>query len=373
MMKISGSIMDRLLNCPASKNVPDIKIQVGDDTPARLGSAVHEVASYMINQNCEVVPDLKIFMEKWGLDDEDDLRFLSWQAKKSFDSVKAYAKIVGSELPFELETTGFFTVSGTADLIGIEEPDTLIECDYKSGRVEKDATNQLKLYAHGHLETVPEFKKLNKVKLITFWLRSGEIEVAETTRDDLKKWFKESVKKITESDEYHAGEHCYYCPRNQNCPSMQMQVYNTVQSIEGVQNHEITDEMFVDLYPRVKMLQKVIDNFNDIFRARLHVSPLTDSDGTKYYLNEIKKDKLDIKKSFNIIKEFFIENNIPPSEIDKSLSISKTKLLKAVNDNSPKGLKGAQKELLMARLREEEGAVKETFEHRLTKTKGAKI
>lgn len=365
MFVLSGSRMLRILECPASKDSEDIEIKFSDGKVTDIGTVIHEIAKWKVDNNTAVMPDLEPYIKRYGFDEKDvkDLTYLSFRVNDVIKLVKQNARIVATEESFSFEEE-VFTCQGTADLVAIENDDTLIILDYKSGYVERDASPQTKFYALGMLETKNEFLNFKKVKTIVAWLRTGTIDIVDYTRDEILNWWEQSLKNIMENDSYNPGTCCEFCPRRMNCPALQIATYNTVYSLMSTEVNQVSTKQLFDLYPHVKNLEKVIEQYHKLIRVEMLKGEQVDSNGNRFGLNTISIKTLDFGKSVPCIKTFFNANEIPLKEIDKALSISKSKVFDIIKEHSKRGVKTAKCEEFMA-ICAEQNAINESQQNRI--------
>lgn len=377
MKTIRCSHLPRIFACPASAKAPEIPIGGGDaGGPADLGSAVHAVMADYITGDLPLQEyDLSTYQRRFSLAEIDDLRWLSWRAKRMWDELAEELKVVSVEhqmrweLPDGLAPGMGVIIQGTADLVlevYAEEP-VLAILDWKTGHVDRDYANQAMGYLWLAYRFVRDIRPGQRYpalgKIITAWVRSGEIDVRYVTADDMLKWellLHQRLCGIT----YAPGECCEFCPLKRECSAKQQLVRATMNEMAPFAGNEpISPEKIVSLYPRSKLLEKALKNYKSLLREMVKESgSVSLGDGRELYLDDRSRDTIYYIQGMEAIAEA-VGKTVPEvnADLQDIITVKKKGLLDYVAKPAPKKEKGKAREDLMEALGEADAV--ETLEY----------
>ncbi|RKZ99050.1 MAG: hypothetical protein DRQ46_00040 [Gammaproteobacteria bacterium] len=359
--EIHPSSVARILKCGMSKNTPDTIID-SSSKPARMGSAMHEVLAHMISNNLEARPDLKPYLKKYDLADEDQLGYLTWAGFEAWKEIRDDIKVLGIEAQGIVHIQDDWAVTGTTDLYGETLTDELVVLDWKSSQAESDTESQLTAYAFLISKTLK--KNYETIKLITVWARLQTITIVDITAAELEK-FEDDLMESIVSDQYSPGDHCLYCSHQYECEAKSKMLISVSNDLQIKSDNSIAS--IIDLakqYPKVKILEQAIKDFKDIVKDHLkNNDPVLLDDGQYLGLSTRKTEKLVSDKAYEMIcEEIGIEVSESFNTFKDAISLNKSKALKIISDQAPRGEKKEAKAAFIEKLKEEKAmTVSETF------------
>ena len=155
-----------------------------------------------------------------------------------------------------LDLTAFIPeCMGTSDAV-IVGGDTVIVCDFKFGVHKVPATSsQLRIYALGVCELLSCLYDIQTVRTVIYQPRLGEVDEAETTRDELYAWATETLAPTAQMafegrGDFHCGEWCRFCRAKNQCRTLADRQMDLA-TYEFRQPPLLTDEEIADILARV--------------------------------------------------------------------------------------------------------------------------
>ena len=231
---LSASSAHRWLNCTPA---PYLEAKHPDTTSeaAEEGTAAHELAEHKLRQHLDM-PTTRPESE-WHNEEMDDYTdqyadHVMAELTRARDTDPAAFLSIEERLDFShIVPDGFGT--GDALILG---GDTLTIVDLKYGKgVEVSAVGnpQMRLYALGALATYGMIYDIDKVRMVIFQPRIGNISVDEITADELTAWAEDVVrpaaeKAIAGEGELQAGEWCRFCRHAAQCPALASEMFAPV-------------------------------------------------------------------------------------------------------------------------------------------------
>lgn len=231
---LSASSAHRWLNCTPA---PYLEAKHPDTTSeaAEEGTAAHELAEHKLRQHLDM-PTTRPESE--------------WHNEEMDDYTDQYADHVMAELTRarDIDPAAFLSIEerldfshivpdgfGTGDAL-ILGGDTLTIVDLKYGKgVEVSAMGnpQLRLYGLGALATYGMIYDIEKVRMVIFQPRIGNVSVDEITVDDLTAWAEGVVrpaaeKAIAGEGDLVAGGWCRFCRHAAQCPALAKEMFAPV-------------------------------------------------------------------------------------------------------------------------------------------------
>lgn len=228
LKRIRCSSLPLALRCGGSQRPLWTQINP-DNEAARLGSAVHEALAHlagaffddeMPNRLVELAERYRVLLE--GADSLSYLysrgasalqRLVDKLGEPDFVEHRIEATIPGTEA----------TLTGTMDL-GFVRGDTLYIVDHKSGRLEKDHSDQLRGYGYGAIPHISA--DIKRIGIIVVWLREDGSKPGQPridspvyyTPDQLEEWAATDLAGAVKWDgQFAPGDHCEHCPIRAGC------------------------------------------------------------------------------------------------------------------------------------------------------------
>ena len=239
---------------------------------------------------------------------------------------------------------------GRADVVGLEDAETVVVLDYKSGwRYLGEAVDSLQLLLYALMAARAWGAKRAKVGFIripadggrpyTLWARFDEFDLDAAG---------ERVSEVMQALEAHRegklerpqpvpGNHCNYCPAFRHCSEKRAQL----SMVAGLEiPDELTDELVAKLWTMMAQAQQVIDKAMPAFEeyARQHPIPL--EPGLVLSEVEVAREKLDSMKALPILGELL---GSEVAEMAVKRLLFKTGIYKALQVYVPEANKGRPK------------------------------
>ena len=369
-----ASAVPIMMACPASLEDAEIKIdRVGE--PAKLGKAVHSVCEEIVKT--DQISELRPFALENNVEDKmDDLEFLAHSAYRLWEGTKEQAGLKRYFRNPSVEVTDDFSfqavnqhgekvpvrIHGRADVQEIFD-DHAIVLDWKTGRKhdEYNYVGQMKAFA---VLAAAKSKQIKPVSTVLVWLRNGIVSPIVTfTREELKRWLIGFAKHdlFWDGKTYRPGPHCQFCPRYLACPARKKMLS---QSIELFSNTNVTEklggwlkepEKLAIAIDQAKLVAQVARGFVEQAKELLdghEPIPIPGKPGYGYAVVEGSSAvKILPRKAWPIIAE-----ELDEEDIETCVSISATKLKKALMDKAEHGQKAAFMKEMMEKL-EKAGAL----------------
>lgn len=335
-MKFHPSAMRRILNCSASKNEPDIKI----DTPNKAsdeGNAYHEIMERAFKEEIILNDIIAQTEEKYdvtvGFMVYNTIRMTQELEKKGVVLDQAERKIKAD--------FGDYVISGRFDALGSTESHCVL-VDFKGGYKDTTAKEQLLSYA----SVLSKNGVVRDFKVITIYGRLNTYEVLTVDQIMIQE-FDEQVKKASKSNKYQSGSWCEYCPKQYECPAKNQMLNSAVLSLG-------TGELMAnpaDLYDRVKEIKKAVKNYEDQFKDYVLANgEVKDSSGKTFYIKESESaEYINTPDTVKAIKERLGDDYFDNQKIGKTV------LKKAIMDSTERGIKKSEWESFESKLQEIEG------------------
>ena len=256
----SGSQIPGIIECPQSRIKPKIKIDSSGE-PARIGNAVHELIAKRIDTYEN--PDIEKICLKHDVkrDDVAPLYFRALSAWRDIGDSLA-SPIVESRMSADL---GKYTLSGKPDAMAIiEEHDALFILDWKTGRLEEDARNQIKAYLLiALLNGVYGGRDFTSYIGRVYHLRQSYAETIVLTKEDLRD-FRETLDMAIvgrNKDTYNPGKACQYCNRAHECKAGTALIKLTVGSLTNGEYDSLTPAVVSDIWYSIDKIEKLCKAF----------------------------------------------------------------------------------------------------------------
>lgn len=360
---VHASQTPRFLACPPSVVFPEGPRPAGHSEPAQLGSAVHSALARMVRGEWS---DLETVAEQWDVE-TDKLQPLYFMARQVWLNMSERLHVMDVEVRLAEELAGGqILLQGTADIIAAahKEPgEPLVLWDWKSGRVQRNYWPQLYAYAYLGIKAYPE---ASAVRVAICWIRDRKVEIRELKLEDITEWrdrMRRAAESVANDVFFPSPENCEYCPRRHVCPGRRQLIRNAITCWPDVEAPPgLPAQRLGNLYTQSKMLARALSAYNDALRTALEDGPITTEDGKVLSLEEQEREKINPAEAWpTIVDEIGTEGAV------EAVSLSKTRLRKAVSARTPRGHKGERYNALLNAL-DERGAVSRKTYQRITVT-----
>jgi hypothetical protein len=324
---------------------------------AREGSAAHEVAARVV-RGVEI--DLVSIASKWGVD-QDELGFLYGRILKAVGELRKWLPVGEAESRLDGRTT-----KGTADWICSD--DHIVIVDWKMGRVERDPWNQLQGYALAAIDELSGAMP-GRTTCIAAYPRLGTYEVRHYSIDELEAFRKRVEDAVEKAGAvWSPGDACRFCRRQLVCGARKdymQSCCDDLMPMAGVPKYPVpSDEIFVELDPRVAELERACRRFRDLQKQRLEMGPLDMGDGKSMILKPYELTPIDPLAAWPILTSHF-----DSGQLNQIIKIGKTELGKQAASRVAKGQGAKAKRELMKEL-DEAGAITRETHHKRASVNG---
>lgn len=332
---IRASSMKLASNCAASVAGDGVQIDSYDQT-AGPSTDGHRAISLAIQG--KPVPELDAGTESLV---ELATAWVEKWLKPTFPGSRWLAELPLMKAPF----------TGTLDLAGIttfaDGHTQGVVVDWKNTWRDDDHTAQLLAYAWLLLQSDSDMKS---VIIIVPMLRLGKADPPrEFSREWVESWEREFERNTLSHPEiFRPGEWCSRCRRKMTCPALLEMNRQTVDVLaspgfEGM----LTRETLPDLRVRVKLVKEAIALFEGFQRETImEKGPLKLPNGKLLKAVERNIDVIGLRAAWPILQEAFPDDG----DIEKVVTVGKTKLLELIGARAPKGMKGKSQDTFMERL-----------------------
>lgn len=339
-LKVSASRMNIAYHCAESLVAPKIKTAVLRRDAAKTGSEFHLIMDSIISE--------KPIPENIDLTDPD----IKWLYRNGAKMWREVRNIIpdnyGSER--ELSAPDLGISKTTADLVAYDNKSGVVYVvDWKSGYLYHDYRPQLKTYAllaarkHG----------ADKAVCLAINCRNKDVDIFSVTKNDLLEWSR-FIKDIENRlGAYVAGEHCYYCERNSECPAIREKVSLYSEERSTV----LTQELIKKYRPIARHLEQLLIKYKDAEKAYLAANPDGVDMGDAVLRGvTTKRVDIDYEKAAPVLEE-----ELSPEALEACIvkKINKSAMFKEVSVGEDKKSGRELKDALLSRLYDA-GAVNET-------------
>jgi len=348
-MRLWASSMPLLVACPASNVRPGECLRIRTTIQAAaLGTVIHKAAEKIVGGQLTSPPDMALDLEDTGVTDPvllEDAFNLAWAVVNEWngkngdkkDPLKAYFQTVNLEQRFMLNLEPKHPVTGEKSPISIvaildvngasgEEGRWLI-IDWKTNRKEDEPfySQQMRTNAAAILANK---KEVHRVTVLTIWLRHGSRTIRTYTRENIREWLRERIKRTFFWDgvSYNTGDHCQYCPRVHVCEGRKTQLRRYLDTLSATDTQMLLyDDQGNLLAPDelqrrlavCKAFRKIDKAFNDSLKALLLESgprPLAEQPGFGLGIIETAgRLNVDVAASWNTLMEFVTAEQLTPA------------------------------------------------------------
>ena len=319
-----------------------------------MGRAVHELMA-MVVQKYSKLPYEKVLGRYPGIDDDEVLRLLA-NGKWMWGEMSAWLEDAQAEVQLDAP------YRGTADVLAWCG-EVLVVIDWKTGRrSDKDHTPQLLAYAASAIACSP--RKPVAVQVVVGWLQDRVYVVNNVSLEEIE-GFRERVTELSREagKRYSPGEHCQYCPRQLECVAKDRWQQASSAALlplsdeDSEERRELSPERIVELYPRVQMLSKALDEYNRALRQVLEErgQVLIPGEDKMLRLSPASRGRVNAHQSLKVLSRYGLDAEKVLSQMN--LSMAEVKRLVKLHNPDDLGANGRAIEEL------EEEALIERYEY----------
>ncbi len=334
--------------CPASLAETAYQLD-GETDAADLGTAAHAWLAARISGIDASVDDVALDR---GVP-VADLAPLCWWGWQTWEQLLEWFPGAMTEVPMK---AGILT--GTADVLSLGDGRRLSVADFKSGRLDTDASEQIKGYAWLALQTYPEAES---VYCAVIRIRDRVADAETYSRAQLDAWYARTVERLSRADLYNPGpQQCRVCPRGHTCPAKTALVRQSIAEVLDVNDWEpiraeANGQLYAELLDKIKLVEKACESGRGMIKAQVGLAGgrLETEDGRELVLSVSHRSKIVPAAAWPILTEAL------GADLLACVDVGKTKVEEKVKAKAGRGQKGAAVKDLMSRL-EVAGALSKT-------------
>lgn len=370
---LSASYLPRVIACPASHVLPQIKLETG--VAAERGTNIHTFLEVAFNEGREAA--LEKFSPKLpgiSVAREIDLAAL-WaeldeglaEATFAFHPGTQSARLLGTSLGRQYENTG--EILGTADFVAKHRiTQQIVVVDYKTGLIPVDAAASqqlafLALAAHLHFGAAEVVARIVQIREDgTFYFNEREY-AAENLREfgaklgELQQVLAVFAKwqAAGKALPVNIGEHCRYCPAIASCPA----VASVLQKLQWATERDnittwnlstLTAQEAGALWERLQLIKKALEVQEGALRDFARENVLEVSGGKQMMLGKQVYSQIALGRALEIISEVCGQDLAEHLLTSSNAKLPKTELEAALKAS---GLQGGELRQVLAVLNHE--------------------
>ncbi len=358
--------------CAASMVDDGVRLAGGGEA-ADIGTAAHAFMARAING--EMADTIELATE-FGVDHDELSQMCQW-GWRAWERVYTRGWIpllpppqTEVEVACVDEESGL-ELTGHIDVLSVQDgPDGPIVrlADFKSGRLDLDASEQLRGYAWLALRRYPD---ATSVWAAVIRLRDQVLYGVEWTRQDLEAWYRRLVRHVGQTGMFAPGPQCRFCPRGLTCPAKTALIRQSVEALTKFESDVADVELgaaplsflptelaergtcLADVLECAKLVEGVATRAREMIKADVvaHGGTLPTTDGRELRTVETKRRDIAYAPAWPILRE-----TIPSDTLCECVSVSKTKIEEAVKSMVGRGQKTKAVKEVMDRL-EQAGAI----------------
>lgn len=337
--------------CAGAAHVSDLVIESSGEA-STLGSAGHEAMRPVVEAGATNPTDADVpaIAARFGVD-EKELARLVWAGIDMWKSLEPSFRGALTEVPVVGRFPGF-TLTGHADLLVVDGR-IAQGLDWKSGRVDRDFSEQMRGYCACVLAENPD---VDEVVWVVAWLREREIERYAMKRSELPAWVERVRQEIIGWDgrTFRPGRHCGYCRRSHDCRALVATAKRDIAILGepslaeqiSVNLVDVPPQQIVALYRKAKLVEGLARSFTEAVRTHLATAKELDSgDGKALVLGEEERREVDALKAWPSL-----EKRLTPEELATCIDVRISKVEEVVAKKAGKGKGAGAKRDLAAEL-----------------------
>jgi hypothetical protein len=327
MQEYHCSDLPRLRRCPASKKKPAVNIQ-SDNSWAALGTAAHYAAAHLIEG-----ASIADILDEQYLVDRDELASLIHMWVPLWERLYSYFPVRETEQDMSIEALDFRLV-GRCDLICDMSTEIRL-ADWKFGHADRPADDQLRGYAWLALN---KCVSANTVRACQVQVRQGTVEWWSWTKAELQKWWIDTLRILGQSQDVYnpSPDNCRYCARAYECPARATALSTAMTTMATGTLVHTADDMAAAV-TKIRWLQSAAEQAMDLIRSEVEINggSMLLSDGGVIRLTPQSVKKITDPGGAKDI----LNKHLSLDAIDRTITMSKTKVEKEISNATPKGLK----------------------------------
>lgn len=305
MIGVTGSALERVVQCPASAVLPQAP-STGED--AIKGTSNHEaVEQALATGDIDLVP---VSAQKMVASLVEGRAVSLIEPAFAIDIVEETVRLIGQRIGRNYGVLGPNEIALSSDVILDIEGEPVV-VDWKSrSRVTPAARNmQLKAECFAALA----LSRKQKVTGVIAYLDDGETDEMTFDVFDAQRFMSDMramVAKIQKAREQSvpavsAGPWCSYCPAMPSCPAHAKSALVLLGEMEAIEQRiqEMTIEQVGQAYEKLKLIDKFKDRVDKAVRLRIEAERVPLSNGKMLGLVEAKRESFDKDKALARMKE----------------------------------------------------------------------
>jgi hypothetical protein len=354
------SSLPLITRCPAAAVAPALRVE-SDDAEARVGTAVHACLAEAVQGEPWEAEGAAAY---YGVADRaDEVLALTLAGVQCWEMLAIQFPgplFVEQELSVR---AGAFELVGHADVLATGFRGDVRLLDWKTGRVDEDATEQLKGYAYLALVHHPDVAVARACRV---GVRARTADWYEWSRTELDAWFAGLVQRAGDSTTYRPGRWCGYCPRALECPARGVLVRETINALlvsDEAGEPQLGDGDGADLARALdacRLVEKICQDIREQARVQVALAGgvLPTGDGRELVLTTQERREITYERGWELVHQ----DGLDTPALRQALRIPKTALEDAVRAAAPHGQKKTAVAQLLRRLDEAGALITQTVE-----------
>lgn len=325
---------------------------------AALGSAVHDSVQAWIERGRTGEPEAQPHANQYGVDPAAVLE-LALAAPPALDAIHEDLTTLVAETP--VRGGG---VRGRIDALALVQGNDGVfaaaVADWKTGRdpVAGSKPAQRLAYASA-VEAEYGMPSQGYVYTAEIWLATGDILESRFDADSIA-GFRARIADRLARPTARPGPHCRYCRRLHECEPRDAYLHAGARALVALSQELPTPEALAQVWEQSRALKQALERYEAAVDAHIETAGGLDlPDGRRIEHMTVTRDHIDARAAWSTLEQY----GLGADEINATLSVSKTELLKIISARAPRGKKAAAKADLMTAL-DVAGAIARTTSRR---------
>ncbi len=350
MIRVRASSLPLAFRCPASVRPAAIRLNETNEA-ADNGTAAHEVLRSLPSTGQIDWESIAEIAARFGAD-PDETRMLAALGAKLWPAVADSFHGAMTELELRYEVSDSLSLTGHADLLSVSATSIRIG-DWKTGRKDRDYSEQLKGYAALALLGAPDIDEATSTIL---WVRDQEIENYTMRRADLDAWLKRLSSELVEWDGvYRPGAHCAHCPRSHECEAANALIRRDVAIIADreivaraeAELEQMAPDEIVTVLQKASLVVKYAERVRAAIKAHVERKGEITGAGFTLSIETEERRELDPLAAWPVLEELGFEDD----DLARAMDLRISRVEKIVREKAGKGSGAAAVRRLSERLK----------------------
>jgi len=346
-----------VVECGLAATPPTCEVDTSG-TDASLGRAVHDSIQGWIDGGRKGEPEAQPYANAHGADPAMVLE-LALAAPTALAQIRE--DLAAAQAEVKIDGGG---VRGRIDVLGIsgkgKVPHAISIIDWKTGRDPQAGTKVMQRLAYASAaEAVYGMPAQGYIYAAEAWLAAEELIESRFDLDTIKGFRRRLADRLAYPTA-HPGEHCRYCRRLHQCAPRDAYLRSAAAALVEVGDAMPTAEALAAVWDQSRALKQAIEKYEKAVDLAIEpTGALELPDGRRIEHMVVTRDHIDARKAWPVLTKA----GLGADDINRALTVSKTKLLGMVSARAARGRKVAEKTNLVTAL-DIAGAISRTASRR---------